>query len=213
MAWSSLLIGLMTIILFIGLSIRSIKRAGRLKYIKNYTFHPAIKEKLKNKHPGLTDKQLELVFSGLRDYFHIFNQANGLMLSMPSRVIDDAWHEFILFSRAYDLFCRKAFGRFLHHTPAVVIKKPNQLRGGIKNTWRLACRKAQIDPKKPMFLPLLFAIDAELAIPDGFRYSLNCIPGDGQYCVSDFGCSSGVDGDGDDGSGCGSDCGGGCGGD
>lgn len=35
----------------------------------------------------------------------------------PTKLIDEAWHEFILFTRVYGEFCEKAFGRFIHHTP------------------------------------------------------------------------------------------------
>ena len=31
---------------------------------------------------------------------------------MPSQVTDDLWHEFILYTRNYEDFCRRAFGRF-----------------------------------------------------------------------------------------------------
>lgn len=40
----------------------------------------------------------------------------------PSYVIDLAWHELILFTRFYDLFCKKHYNKFIHHTPG---KKEN----------------------------------------------------------------------------------------
>jgi hypothetical protein len=54
------------------------RQAARLNYIRDYRFHPAIKQKLRRKHPALTDAQLDLVFQGLRDYFHICNSALGI---------------------------------------------------------------------------------------------------------------------------------------
>jgi hypothetical protein len=36
---------------------------------------------------------------------------------MPSRAVDEAWHEFILDSIPYTRFCNLAFGAYLHHTP------------------------------------------------------------------------------------------------
>lgn len=36
---------------------------------------------------------------------------------MPSRVVDEAWHELILDTTAYVAFCRTAFGGYLHHFP------------------------------------------------------------------------------------------------
>ena len=95
-------------------------------------------------------------------------------------------------------------------------------RQGLRRTWRHACRLEGIDPKNPDRLPRLFAIDVLLAIPDGFRYDLDCARKDGtaggadSFCASGFGCGgSGCGGDGDaaDGGDGGGDGGGGCGGD
>lgn len=36
----------------------------------------------------------------------------------PSRPVDLAWHELILFTRVYMNFCDEFFGRYIHHTPA-----------------------------------------------------------------------------------------------
>lgn len=35
----------------------------------------------------------------------------------PSHKVDLAWHEFILFTRAYSGFCQEEFGEYIHHTP------------------------------------------------------------------------------------------------
>ncbi len=150
---------------------------------------------------------------------------------MPSQVVDDAWHEFILFTRAYQQYCNKALGRYLHHTPAEAMDSPTIAQEGIKRAWRLACAKDETDPRAPIILPLLFAIDAQLNIENGFRYAPDCrnsnSPNYGSgYCASHIGCSSGCAGDsgalssdsgGDggffDGFGGSDGCGGGCGGD
>jgi hypothetical protein len=36
---------------------------------------------------------------------------------VPSGVVDEFWHTFILFTRDYAAFCERHFGYFLHHTP------------------------------------------------------------------------------------------------
>lgn len=204
----------------------------RAKYIDEFIFHPAVINKFREVRPDLTPEQEELVFAVLKDYFHIVNRAGRRMVSMPSQVVDDAWHAFILFTRGYQLFCNRAFGRFLHHTPAEAMSAPTQAGEGIKRAWRLACAHDGIDPKYPSRLPLLFSIDADLGIENGFFYTPNCrdgqqrLGGSGYYCGSHIGCASGCGGDsgsvtGDAGGGFfdgfGGDgdggCGGGCGGD
>ena len=38
----------------------------------------------------------------------------------PSHKVDMAWHEFILFTKAYADFCTNHFGRFIHHYPSEI---------------------------------------------------------------------------------------------
>lgn len=172
--------------------------------IETYTFPTTIARKVGEAYPHLSPDQVQLVMRGLRDYFHICNLARGRMVAMPSQVVDVAWHEFILFTRHYQHFCNKAIGRFLHHTPAEAMGSRRIAQAGIKRAWRIACLREKIPPRAPRRLPLLFALDADLDIPNGFRYSLNCKQSTrGDYCASHIGCSSSC------GSGCGSGCGGG----
>lgn len=176
------------------------KRASQLAYIQSYEFHPALGKKVKDKYPHLTDENIASVFDGLRDYFRFCNQAKKRMVAMPSQVVDVAWHEFILYTRSYELFSKKAIGRFLHHTPTEAMRSATLAREGIKRAWRLACANENINPSAPTRLPLLFEIDAMLNIEDGFSYSLNCKDkssptyGSG-YCAGHIGCASGCGGD------------------
>ena len=78
---------------------------------------------------------------------------------------------------------------------------------GIKTAWKISCFRENIQPKSPIKLPLLFAMDAELAIADGFKYSLDCSK-DNNYCASGIGCGSGCGGCSSSGDGCGGGCGG-----
>lgn len=38
----------------------------------------------------------------------------------PSKMVDEAWHHFILFTKQYRAFCFDHFGRMIHHVPAEV---------------------------------------------------------------------------------------------
>lgn len=206
-------------ILLVGYLFFRSRKAAQYAFIENYTFSAAIGSKVKAKYPHLTDDQVHLVMRGLREYFLLCQQARKRLVSMPSQVVDVAWHEFILFTRQYQRFCQKALGRFLHHTPSTAMKSRTLAQEGIKRAWRLSCIRNHINPKNPSALPLLFAIDTMLNIEDGFKYSLNCkdsanpMNGD-SYCAGHIGCSSGCSGDSSSGcSGDSSGCsGGGCGG-
>ena len=212
------LILVLIVAIFSSVIILKIIKKKQLEFIEKYRFNSAIGKKILQRYPHLTQAQVQQVLEALRDYFFICKMAKRRMTSMPSQVVDVAWHEFILFTHAYQSFCKKAFGRFLHHTPAEAMHTPTMAQGGIKRTWRLACVRSNINQKKPTQLPLLFAIDEELNIEDGFKYALNCKDKSSTdsrvvYCATSIGCtscSSSIDGDGGFGS-C-SSCGGGCGG-
>lgn len=208
------------LIVLIGLALRRWRRAGRAAFIEGYPLAKRLDRRLAARRPELSEEQRREVCEGLRDYFLISNRAGRRMVAMPSQAVDDAWHEFILFTREYDAFCRRAFGRFLHHTPAEAMRSPTQAGDGIKRAWRLACAHEGIDPKQPARLPRLFAMDVTLGIVGGFVYQLDCLAqanaaGGAGYCASHIGCGGGCSGDsgndsGSDGDGGG---GGGCGGD
>jgi hypothetical protein len=168
----------------------------RLEFIESYSFNEGLKAKFQASHASLTVEQQEQVFSALRDYFYLCHQAGRSMVSMPSQVVDDAWHEFLLFTKEYDEFCNRAFGRFLHHTPAEAMESQQQAQAGIRRSWRLACEKEGINPNKPDRLPLIFAIDALLNIENGFTYSLDCLANSSSsdrqiYCATHIGCGAG----------------------
>lgn len=213
------------------------RRLKRAEFIRSYTFPRGLFEKLHSKRPELDVKEMQLVARALRQFFLVHLLSGRKFVSMPSQVTDDLWHEFILYTRNYNEFCRRAFGRFMHHTPAVVLGRDRQNNSGLRRAWWFACKEENINPAKPTRLPLLFAIDAKLGIRDGFVYTPDCRKlresesgsAAAVHCGGDFSSSSvdgstdgfgdsggdaGSDGgDGGDGGGGDSGCGGGCGGD
>ena len=130
--------------------------------------------KVRAQHPQLSDKDMALVAQGLRQFFLAYLKSGRRPVSMPSQVADDLWHEFILHTRRYQLFCQQAFGRFLHHTPAVSLTGVVQSNAGLRRCGREACRDEHINPFKPTRLPLLFALDTKFNIAQGFRYQPDC---------------------------------------
>lgn len=201
----------------------------REAFIRSAEFPRGLFERLQKVHPKLSAKDCQLVGQGLRQFFLAYLKSGKAYVSMPSQVVDDLWHEFILFTKNYEAFCFKAFGGFLHHTPVATLKSSGQSNAGLRRCWWHVCKEENINPVKPTRLPLLFALDAKLSIPGGFVYLADCKSsrsrqgdggGSGLHCGGDFSDATldgGLDGLGDaggDGSGGDSGCGGGgCGGD
>jgi hypothetical protein len=196
----------------------------REAFINSFQWPPGLLPKLEAHFEGFTRKESALVGNGLRQFFLAYLKSGRKYVAMPSQCADELWHEFILYTRHYEDFCSKAFGRFLHHTPAVVLapqrKSSNE---GLRRVWWQCCKMEHIDPVNPTRLPLLFALDTKFKIPNGYVYAPDCRElresgSAGSQCGGDFSSSS-VDGgtsgfgDGDGGSGDGGGCGGGCGGD
>ncbi len=198
------------VVMFIALY-RRWQRVSRQRFLERFELPAAVVERARAKLPALTTEQERLVQQGLQQYFQICVATRGKFVSMPSQAVDVLWHEFILFTRNYEHFCKRALGQYLHHTPAEAMPTRDTATGGIRRAWRLACKMEGIDPKQPQRLPLLFALDAQLGIAGGFIYALNCkdaaTSSSGTFCASDIGSCGGSGGDG--GSSCGSGCGGG----
>ena len=190
-------------------------RQRRRHFLQGFDFSQLLDKRLAARRPELDARQRNEVFEGLRDWFQINQAAGRRKLSMPSQAVDEAWHEFILFTRNYQRFCRQGLGRFLHHVPAEAMRTPTQAQDGLKRTWRHACKHEGIEPKAARRLPRLFALDASLGLAGGFTYHLDCLRGgaaaNGAYCAGHIGCGGGCSGCSSDSDGGG--CGGGCGGD
>ncbi|MFO1415373.1 MAG: hypothetical protein U1F10_16000 [Burkholderiales bacterium] len=161
----------------------------REMYIRTFDLPPGLFHKLRQRRPDLTLKDCQLVAHALRQFFLAHLKSGRRFVSMPSQVADDLWHEFILYTRNYQVFCERAFGRFLHHTPAIVLGPDRQGNAGLRRVWWWCCREDNINPRKPTRLPLLFALDAKLGIADGFQYVPDC---DGVRRKDDGGGSSGA---------------------
>ena len=148
----------------------------REAYIRNFNLPPRLFEPLRTQHPHLSLKDCQLVAQGLRQFFLAYLKSGQRYVSMPSQVVDDLWHEFILHTRDYQAFCNEAFGQFLHHTPAAVLGQNAEQKSynGLRRVWRQACLEENINPAQPSRLPLLFALDAKLKIARGFHYVADC---------------------------------------
>lgn len=151
-------------------------RLKRGEFIRTYQWPPGLLNKLRARYPGLPPSDAEAVARALRQFFGAHLLSGRKFVAMPSKAVDDLWHEFILYTRDYEQFCKRAFGRFMHHTPAVAMgpSAGRRVADGLRRAWWFACKDEDIDPKRASRLPLLFALDGQLQIPNGFRYDLDC---------------------------------------
>jgi hypothetical protein len=127
-------------------------------YIWTYQFPEHVEERCRHRHPDLTDREWKLVDQGLREWFLCCAWRDGEVLGMPSRLVDEAWHEFILDSRAYTDFCDRAFGEYLHHTPEASMTTP--MSGALDATSRAWDRSAAGGPTGAV----LWGLDALLGV-------------------------------------------------
>ena len=174
----------------------------REAFIRNASLPNGLFHKLQARHPHLSLKDCQLVAHGLRQFFLAHLKSGRRFVAMPSQVVDDLWHEFILHTRYYEHFCQRAFGRFLHHAPAVTLTSDRQKNEGLRRVWWQVCQEEHLNPRSPTRLPLLFALDAKLGIAGGFAYVPDCDgvrrrdEGGGAgtpYCGGDF-CDPAYDG-------------------
>jgi hypothetical protein len=82
----------------------------RAEFIRTFRWPPGLLDRLEKHRPGLARKDSALVSRGLRQFFLAYLMSGRRYVSMPSQVADDLWHEFILYTREYNTFCRRAFG-------------------------------------------------------------------------------------------------------
>jgi len=232
MSVGSALVGAAIGAVVVYLLLRQWRLAQRAELLRAYTLPMGLFAALRKRRPGLDAKDCQLASRALRQFFLAYLHGGSKFVSMPSQLADELWHEFILHTRAYEKFCKQAFGGLLHHTPATALGSNRQHNAGLRRCFWYACKDEQIDPRRPTRLPLLFALDAKLGIAGGFQYALDChllrdqatASGGAVNCAGDFSDSSidgstdgfgdgdgdaGGDGDGGGDSGCGGGCGGG----
>jgi hypothetical protein len=100
------------------------------KRVLEYSF-PALIERLERKL-GLPREELEELFTDLKLWLYLCG-TRGVDDPSPSivretSIIDELWHEFILFTKEYTDFCNLFFGRYLHHRPRTEAERREQRR-------------------------------------------------------------------------------------
>jgi hypothetical protein len=152
---------------------------------------------LNAEHVEVAFEQLRLYFEVCLVYA---SPGSSKLVAMPSKLVDSCWHSFICETREYQAFCKTAFGGFLHHESKVNTSFPlidvsmhevakdeaaklsakaknqreldfkHQLSAARIYHWTLAIRGAK-SSSETIQAPLLFSIDQEFNIEDGYFYS------------------------------------------
>ena len=67
---------------------------------------------------GCDIKKAGEIFTDVKRFlFMAAQKASSIGGAIPSPIIDEGWHAFVLFTKDYENFCKKFFGTFLHHEP------------------------------------------------------------------------------------------------
>src|SRR6185436_10599288 len=107
-----------------------------LNRLMSYRFEPLIARLVEKK--ALARKKAEDLYTDLLRFLFLCGTVGKTLA--PSERIDLAWHEFLLFTREYQRFCRLMFGFFIHHNPVEAGKRPKPGSGKsvIKDTLEAA---------------------------------------------------------------------------
>jgi len=160
-------------------TIRAVRRPAHESLIRHYSFPIGLRRKIANRLELADQVAVDRVLLGLKEYFLLCLDGRDMVLGMPSKAVDAAWHEFILYTRDYTTFCQRVYGGYLHHMPNDEPSTGDDFLSGagrawmdIGRTWILSCMRSGQDPRKPTEIPLLFSIDTELGIRGGEVFTL-----------------------------------------
>jgi hypothetical protein len=136
----------------------TMRRTGRRRFIESYEFSPALYGKLVEELGSAG--AAEIALDGLRAWYLVCLYADNRLIGMPSKAVDEAWHEMILITREYTSFCDRAFGRYLHHNPDATLSVPMDDITALT----LALIDKHDLPKS------LFTADQDAGLEDGFNW-------------------------------------------
>lgn len=77
---------------------------------------------------GITYEDAVQLFDDTKRFLYLCAVSDEVIC--PNESLDFGWHEFILFMRDYEDFCRKHFGRIIYHRPRHPDDEPTKGKGG-----------------------------------------------------------------------------------
>ncbi|WBB59779.1 hypothetical protein O7599_30195 [Streptomyces sp. WMMC500] len=96
-----------------ALSLRTDRRSAAVDHPAPYLIEKLLKEKIVD-----SPAEAELLYREVKRYCVLVHEHPGRSWRMHSLRIDEAWHQFILFTVQYQEFCERFFGRYVHHAPS-----------------------------------------------------------------------------------------------
>jgi hypothetical protein len=79
---------------------------------------PYLIEKLRKARIADSDAEAEALFREAKRYLVMTQADDTRIWQMHSLRVDEAWHQFILFTAQYAEYCQRCFGRYIHHSPS-----------------------------------------------------------------------------------------------
>lgn len=95
------------------LSLRTVDRSTAVDHPAPYLIEKLLKEKIVD-----SPAEAELLVREVKRYCVLVHEHPERSWQMHSLRVDEAWHQFILFTVQYQDFCERFFGRYVHHAPS-----------------------------------------------------------------------------------------------
>ncbi len=105
---------------------------------------------------GVSQAEAEDIFEQVKKWLWLANVrrqqgiTEGLNIDHPLVVIDEMWHNFVLFTKEYAAFCQHFFGYYIHHAPATEAEE-TQYRTSLQQRKKSEVRSLKMAMKRPQY--------------------------------------------------------------
>jgi hypothetical protein len=116
------------------------KKMKQMEYFNSYKIPLHIKGRFLKEYPQYKNEDYPEIEKALMDFFWLFlpdNNSKHSFYTFHSKVADDLWHTFLLYSKEYREFCMNSFGRIIDHVPHTEEEPENSSFKTVLNTHRM----------------------------------------------------------------------------
>jgi hypothetical protein len=105
---------------------------------------------------GITHEESADIFEQVKKWMWLAHQRRlagletGLSIDIPIVVIDEMWHNFVLFTKEYTAFCKDFFGYYVHHAPTTEAEETGH-RSHLQSLPRLERMQARKDRMREQY--------------------------------------------------------------